>query len=631
MAVVQISRIQVRRGQKNQGTGLPQLSSGEFGWAIDTQELFIGNGSVAEGAPQVGNTKVITEHDDLFTLADSYVYRNNDGVVVTGIDATNPVTRSLQERLDDRVSVRAFGVTGVEAQDATVLLQRAIDQLFLNSGSELNVANRVVLYIEPGIYTVKDTIRIPPHATIIGAGIDKTIIKQTNPGRSVFTTVSDESIPGGYVIGGEFATQARNIHLEGMTLQVVSGSRGLVLESCRDSQFNLIKIVGPWTIGSVIPSDSSATTDIALSLNSKNGGVESSRNEFSYCEFSNFAYGLVSNWDINDNIFTNCSFRQVGYGVAFGKNMVINSLPSSGTAFGPRNNAFNECIFEDTQYEALLITEGSYNKSCGNKYLTCGNNGGSDDMPFTPIIRFDRVGNESRGDYFTRTRILSYTQGVIKTGTATLVAGGVTVTVASTAEYKPGQLITKISGAGAFGAGARVLSVNSPTQFTVDVPHATSGLVNFELTSPVIEDVVYIPEVQGAVNFEWGFEHQVTIASGNNVTLFRLPKLANQSFDIDYLAIAEQGYNGVRSGKIRIVLNAFEDGAIGTPALAVTDDYDYVGDQTYLDNLSFGAILSDIDIDAKFDTIVVKTFGSGMPSNARTKFKFKVQTKQNSL
>ena len=43
MAVVQISRIQHRRGRKNQGTGLPQLASGEIGWAIDTQELYIGN------------------------------------------------------------------------------------------------------------------------------------------------------------------------------------------------------------------------------------------------------------------------------------------------------------------------------------------------------------------------------------------------------------------------------------------------------------------------------------------------------------------------------------------------------------------------------------------------------------
>ena len=61
MAVVQISRIQIRRGQKNQGSGLPQLASGELGWAIDTRELYIGNGSVSEGSPAVGNTKVLMD------------------------------------------------------------------------------------------------------------------------------------------------------------------------------------------------------------------------------------------------------------------------------------------------------------------------------------------------------------------------------------------------------------------------------------------------------------------------------------------------------------------------------------------------------------------------------------------
>ena len=64
MAIVSISRIQIRRGKKNVGSGLPQLAGGEFGWAIDTQELFLGNASVAEGAPSGGNTKNLTEHDN---------------------------------------------------------------------------------------------------------------------------------------------------------------------------------------------------------------------------------------------------------------------------------------------------------------------------------------------------------------------------------------------------------------------------------------------------------------------------------------------------------------------------------------------------------------------------------------
>ena len=110
MAIVSISRIQIRRGRKSQGSGLPQLAGGELGWAVDTQELFIGNGAVSEGAPAVGNSKVLTEHDNLFTLSDQYTYRNGSNVQ-TGASAATPIQRSLQSRLDDIVSARSFGET----------------------------------------------------------------------------------------------------------------------------------------------------------------------------------------------------------------------------------------------------------------------------------------------------------------------------------------------------------------------------------------------------------------------------------------------------------------------------------------------------------------------------------------
>ena len=44
MPVVQISRIQHRRGKL---TDLPQLAAGELGWVVDSQRLYIGNGTVA--------------------------------------------------------------------------------------------------------------------------------------------------------------------------------------------------------------------------------------------------------------------------------------------------------------------------------------------------------------------------------------------------------------------------------------------------------------------------------------------------------------------------------------------------------------------------------------------------------
>ncbi len=54
--------MQVRRGRIDD---LPQLASGELGWAIDTRQLFMGNGSPDEGAPIVGNTEILTEYSSI--------------------------------------------------------------------------------------------------------------------------------------------------------------------------------------------------------------------------------------------------------------------------------------------------------------------------------------------------------------------------------------------------------------------------------------------------------------------------------------------------------------------------------------------------------------------------------------
>jgi chromosome segregation ATPase len=94
MAVVQISKIQQRRGQKLL-SGMPQLSSAELAWAVDTQELFIGNGSITEGAPYVGNTRVLTEHDNILELAGSYKFAEPD------VSITASIFRSLQSKLDE--------------------------------------------------------------------------------------------------------------------------------------------------------------------------------------------------------------------------------------------------------------------------------------------------------------------------------------------------------------------------------------------------------------------------------------------------------------------------------------------------------------------------------------------------
>ena len=186
MSIVQISRIQIRRGKAQTSTGLPQLASGEMAWALDTQELWIGTGSVAEGAPYVDNVKILTELDlsqngNILDLI-QYIYRNGDPIQ-TGPRPNLPVYRSLQHRFDDYVSTQSFGTVGDGVTDDTSALQRAINQLYLNpaiskasdttSGA---IQNRVTLEMPAGTYRITRTLYIPSYVSLVGAGNTKTNI-----------------------------------------------------------------------------------------------------------------------------------------------------------------------------------------------------------------------------------------------------------------------------------------------------------------------------------------------------------------------------------------------------------------------------------------------------------------------
>ena len=205
MAVIQISRIQIRRGKKNEGTGFPQLASGELGWAIDTQELYIGNGSVSEGSPAVGNTKILTDKDlfvdnTMLSLV-RHIYKSTDPSIITGSSPNNPISRTLQQRLDDRVTAANFGANGnydIEAltgDDNSIPLQRAIDQLFLNqSNTEAynntvdGVKARVILELPAGRFKITSGLNIPSYATLVGAGANKTILELVS--REFISTVT---------------------------------------------------------------------------------------------------------------------------------------------------------------------------------------------------------------------------------------------------------------------------------------------------------------------------------------------------------------------------------------------------------------------------------------------------------
>ena len=435
MAVVQISRVQVRRGRKNAGTSVPQLASGEMGWAIDSQELFIGNGSIQEGSPYVGNTKILTEHDNILDLALQYEYKRKIGTVQTGPTAGEPIQRTFQDRLDDTVSVRGFGV-GINSAgdydggtydvttdkytfrtDDTADLQRAIDQLFLvnfSAGDHLPENRRVILTLEPGIFQITNSLKLPPYAVLRGAGKDKTIIVQTE-NFPVFQTVGSTTVGvDGYVtlLNMNMSNQPRHIDVSGMTLRTTLSSYPvLVLESTVSSTFNDVKFqskfdpVDKVTVNAL--SDMNEL-DSCLQLKSTSSIVTSKDNLFVNCEFVGASYGINSTYDIDSNTFDNCLFYNLGEGVLFGKNV---NPKIAGQKIGPKNTKIINSKFDLINRRGINIINGRNNLSSNNSFFKVGNDGGDSRTAIYSIIHFGEGSNVSDGDYFQRSEELTNKAG----------------------------------------------------------------------------------------------------------------------------------------------------------------------------------------------------------------------------
>ena len=364
MAVYQISKIQIRRGKANSGVEFPQLASGELGWAIDTQELFIGNGSVSEGAPLVGNTKILTTRDEILSTAE-YSYRITTPSFTTGISSNTPIFRLLQSRLDDRVNVSDFGAIGNGIVDDTAAIIRAVTNLFANitNPASTTPTNRLILEFPAGIYRITDTITIPSFANIVGHGIDKTIIQfnSDHGDKIAFRTVADTSTLS-------TTTQPRKIKIADLTITTNSSTTACVdLSNTCNSEFYNLKISGS-IIGLV--------NNIGILLNAESTTITASNNIFKNVSVNKFYYGIFNNQYSNNNIFDIMSISNATYGMVFGNSNASNQ------------NEFNNFKFSTIANYGLNIKNGTQNR-ISNCYISAvGTN--------TPQIYFTTFGNECR-------------------------------------------------------------------------------------------------------------------------------------------------------------------------------------------------------------------------------------------
>lgn len=422
MAVIQISKIQLRRGQTAE-QGMPTLASGEMGWSVDEQRLFIGNGSVSEGAPAVGNTEILTE-ERMFDLlstgkftSTNYTYVGHGlAPIQTGLEINSPVVRTLQHKLDDALSAFDFGLQ--DGTDCTAKLQHAIDEIYANSDKD-QPKSRVPFRIPAGTYYTTATVYLPPYATIIGDGIDKTVIRSINPGNTTIFSTKDSNGDTGLDINTETTVNPQQIKISGMTLEqtgtiITTDTTPIIrLDYTEQSVISEVKFRGNFEQGNTVTNSNSA---IELGYNTGDLSI-------THCQFEELSYPIVSNWNVHDITISDNTFQDLYMGVALAQSLTTASTRNIGPVrVDIRNNKF---IHIDRQAIFAGVNTSTNNQinSENNTFIDVGNDRQGDLSPVSPIITFDSHGNSSTNDNFERlwfmqTRALNTPQFEIIKGTA---------------------------------------------------------------------------------------------------------------------------------------------------------------------------------------------------------------------
>ena len=369
MAVIQISKIQVRRGKKNSESGVPQLSSAEFAWAVDSQELFIGNGSVAEGAPYVGNTKILTEHDDILSLSHSYTYGYGDASV------TNSVSRTLQSKLDEYVSLLDYGPESMRdgTDDCTVYFQNALDDIFRNATSKKTlVIPNGTYYLSP---TASKPLSIPSGAIIKGETEKGSIINISS------ATILTETIDG--LDSQQFSSTNRpvGISISNLTIQRTTGS--LILTGVANSVFESVRFRGSYELGDTVSNLS--TEPAAIYWNNSLAGTATTFLEFKDCMFDSTGVGIHCQQSLPFE--TRLNFRNCKFFVNH------TSVYIEGVANQINNWHFTECEFLEVASTVFISTHGGGTlfEKCGFK--NCGSGVNTSDYPEVELISFGESSN----------------------------------------------------------------------------------------------------------------------------------------------------------------------------------------------------------------------------------------------
>ncbi len=606
MAVVQISKIQLRRGRKNSGTGLPQLASGELAWAIDTQELYIGNGAVSEGAPAVGNTKVLTEHDNILDLLNIYQYKPDDTTILSALSGVTQ--RSLQERLDEgKVNAASFGISGEDSEvDQLDLIQNAIFSLYLS----VEENNRVALEFDPGVYRLTGTIYLPANVYLVGSGKDKTVFEFVKGGINSGTSLT---------LNGTSVSSAGTYTNLAVTTVTGTGSGAIVSVEKTGSGTSY---TGVTTIRIINSGSGYQAGDQIKLLGSQLGGSNT---------INDLTITLSDAATIDTN-YPKFDTDTVFEFIHSGSSRVYRNGDSGGTtAFSntnqPRNIAMKEFSVEtnrndirifnfknvrDSQFADIKVV-GSWVHANGlvdngivfdmfatSSVVTCQrnkfNNVHAEGFTYAVYSDTNIIDNNFEDCYFK-----TLYKGVSLGENAGLTTIGPRRTTVTNSIFdsisRHGFIVEKGYGNRSRGNsyinvgnnnGGNANNVYSQIKFTSTGNSSTQDIFDraIDLASSNFAEA-YIPEVEGkAHRYELAPTTISLPSTSSEAWAFRIPLNSYTAIEVNYIFTSTE-YDQVRKGTMHIAV--FRDTTDPTKEVQIVDEYEYIGDAASETNLSFKA------------------------------------------